>query len=88
MATVPSENQAQLIETLRRIVGKHHVLTSRHRTRRYRRGFRSGEGAALALVLPGRLLEQWRVLQACVAAGAAIIMQAANRTDERFDAKQ
>ena len=78
MTIVPSENEAQLIEALQRVVGKRHVLIGRRRTHRYRRGFRAGEGAALAVVRPGRLVEQWYVLQACVAAGAAVIMQAAN----------
>ena len=67
-----------LIETLRGIAGKKHVLTGARRTERYRKGFRSGEGAALAVVFPGSLLEQWRIIQACVSAGTAIIMQAAN----------
>jgi D-lactate dehydrogenase len=42
------------------------------------RGFRSGEGEAEAVVLPDALLELWKVLQACVAAGKIVIMQAAN----------
>ncbi len=53
-------------------------MTGSRRTERYRRGFRSGEGEALAVVFPGTLLDQWKVLQVCVDAGAAIIMQAAN----------
>ncbi len=32
----------------------------------------------LAVVRPGTLLEQWEVLQAAVAAGRIVIMQAAN----------
>jgi hypothetical protein len=32
----------------------------------------------LALIRPGNLVEQWRVLQACAAAGKIVIMQAAN----------
>jgi D-lactate dehydrogenase len=67
-----------LIETLRSIVGRRHILTGTRRTERYRKGFRSGEGDALAVVFPGSLLEQWDILQACVATDAVIIMQAAN----------
>ena len=67
-----------LVEKLRGIVGKSNILTDARRTERYRKGFRSGEGTALVVAFPGSLLEQWRVLQACVAAGSAIIMQAAN----------
>lgn len=66
------------IAELTRITGRQHVLTSTAQTARYRRGFRSGEGPALAVVFPGCLLELWRVLQACVTADKIILMQAAN----------
>ncbi len=60
------------------IVGGRNVLTDSRRTQRYCKGFRSGSGPALAVVLPDSLLSLWRVLQACVAADKVIIMQAAN----------
>src|SRR4029077_1295460 len=41
-------------------------------------GFRFGSGPVLAVVRPGRLVEQWKVLNACVTANKIIIMQAAN----------
>lgn len=68
----------QLINDLRSVVGRKHILTSARATERYRKGFRSGEGAAAAVVFPASLIEQWRILQACVKHGAAIIFQAAN----------
>ena len=52
------------------------MLTKESRTAYYRSGFRSGSGGALAIVFPGTLLEQWKVLQACVEGNCAIIMQA------------
>ncbi len=67
-----------LIKTFRSIVGSRHVLTGERATERFRRGFRSGEGEALCVVQPGTLLEQWKVLQASVAADKIVIMQAAN----------
>jgi len=67
-----------LIKLMRGVAGHKNVLTGSWRTERYRRGFRSGVGEALAVVFPRTLLEQWEVLQGCVEAGAAIIMQAAN----------
>lgn len=73
----PSEDVA-FVDRLREIVGPRNVLTDRRRSERYRKGFRSGDGEALAVVFPRRLLEQWHVLQACVAAGKAVVMQAAN----------
>ncbi|UWP98187.1 D-lactate dehydrogenase [Aliiroseovarius crassostreae] len=67
-----------LIAQLQKICGRRHVLTGARRTARFRKGFRSGEGEALAVVQPGTLLEQWKVLEACVAADKIVIMQAAN----------
>ena len=66
------------IAALRRCVGDRHVLTRPAATARYRRGYRFGEGKVLAVVRPGSLVEQWRVLQACAAAGKIVLMQAAN----------
>ncbi|MEM8553130.1 MAG: D-lactate dehydrogenase [Pseudomonadota bacterium] len=75
-----TENDADdaLIKDLRRIVGKGHVITNAKSMERFCKGYRSGEGHALAVVRPGTLLEQWRVLEACVRADKIIIMQAAN----------
>ncbi|PIJ48703.1 D-lactate dehydrogenase [Erwinia sp. OLTSP20] len=67
-----------LLTRMSQIVGKGHLLTDPRKTERYRKGFRSGCGEALAVVFPGSLLEQWRLLQACVDAGVIVIMQAAN----------
>ncbi|MCY4180164.1 MAG: FAD-binding protein, partial [Litoreibacter sp.] len=67
-----------LIAELQSIVGRRHVLMGERTTERFRRGFRSGEGAALCVVQPGTLLEQWKVLQACHAADKIMILQASN----------
>src|SRR5215475_7998694 len=75
-AIVP--DNAHFLDELRAIVGGRHVLASEESTRRYRTGFRFGAGPALAVVRPGTLVEQWRVLKACAAANKIIIMQAAN----------
>ena len=53
------------------------VATDPHRTEHYRKGWRSGEGSALAVVFPHHLVELWRVLSACVQHNCIIIMQAA-----------
>ncbi|MEZ0581438.1 D-lactate dehydrogenase [Erwinia sp. STN24] len=74
----PSSTGSRLVSELGRIVGRAHLLTDPQKTERYRKGFRSGEGEALAVVFPGTLLEQWRILQACVAADVIVLMQAAN----------
>ena len=67
-----------LPDALRRIAGARHVLTGDSATRRFRKGYRYGDGPVLAVVRPGSLLEQWRCLKACVDAGAIVICQAAN----------
>lgn len=66
------------IASLKEITGARHVLTGKTATRRYRHGYRTGAGAALAVVRPATLLEMWRVLRLCVAADKIVIMQAAN----------
>ncbi|MGO4855550.1 D-lactate dehydrogenase [Phaeovulum sp. W22_SRMD_FR3] len=67
-----------LIQSLREIAGHRHVHTGARATRRFRKGYRYGDGEILAAVAPANLMEKWRVLQACVAADVAIIFQAAN----------
>lgn len=68
---------AQLIKKLEATVGSKNVYTSEKKTAYFRSGFRSGSGAALAVIFPRTLLQLWEALQACVDAGAAIIMQGA-----------
>ncbi|OIS92799.1 D-lactate dehydrogenase [Brucella cytisi] len=69
---------SDLVEQLRHIVGRRHVLTGDTQTRRFRQGYRYGGGQVLAVARPGTLLEMWRVLEACHQAGTIIICQAAN----------
>jgi D-lactate dehydrogenase len=66
------------IAALEAIVSAGHVLTGDEATRRYRTGYRFGSGPVVAVVRPGSLVEQWRLVQACVAADKIVIMQAAN----------
>lgn len=73
-----SEDIADLTRKLRDICGRRHVLTDPNRTRAFATGFRCGSGPVAAVVRPADLIEQWRILQTCVAAGAIIIMQGAN----------
>lgn len=77
IAGTPAANDG-LPARLAGIVGARHVLTDPARTRRFRTGIRFGAGKALAVVAPGSLVEQWRVLQACVAARVIVICQASN----------
>ena len=74
----PAPSRRDLVGSFESIVGSRHVLTGEDATRRYRTGFRFGQGKALAVVRPGSLVEQWRVLKACIAAGVIVIPQASN----------
>lgn len=69
---------AELVSSLKAIVGSRHVLTGSKQTERFRKGFRSGEGDAIAVIQPATLLEFWRCLEKIVAADKIVIMQAAN----------
>jgi D-lactate dehydrogenase len=77
-ATLPADAAHALIADLRNIVGTKHTLTDEGATRRYRTGYRFGSGNALAVVCPGTIIEQWKVLQACIAANVIVITQASN----------
>lgn len=72
------DGNARLIADLRHAVGRRHVLATAAGMRRYCSGFRFGSGRALAVVRPGSLVEQWRVLRLCIAARKIVIVQAAN----------
>ena len=69
---------ADFIYTLKKLIGDRYVLTKESQTRRYATGYRFGRGKVLAVVRPATLVEQWRVVQACVVAQKIVIMQAAN----------
>ena len=78
MSLSAQHNPHPFISELTRLVGASQLLTDPAKTARYRKGFRSGQGDALAVVFPGTLLELWRVLNACVQHDKIILMQAAN----------
>lgn len=67
-----------LLARLRGVVGRGHVLSGARATRRFRKGYRFGDGPVVAVVRPGTLLELWRTLQAVVEADRIVLMQAAN----------
>lgn len=73
-----TKDYKSIIQNFSTIVGKKYVLTAQWDKQAYSKGWRYGEGEALAVVKPGTLLEIWNVLQVCVAADLIVIMQAAN----------
>lgn len=68
----------EFLSQLVSIVGARNVINDAVKSERYRKGFRSGEGEAEAIVFPGTLFELWNVLKTCVSADRIVIMQAAN----------
>ena len=67
-----------MIQDLIAITGEKYILTSKWSKERYCKGWRFGEGEALAVAKPGSLLEIWKILQLCVDLDIIVIMQAAN----------
>lgn len=67
-----------LIKQLIKAVGKSQVITDPSKTLFYRKGYRFGEGNALAVVKPKTLLAYWNALKACVDANVIVISQSAN----------
>jgi D-lactate dehydrogenase len=69
---------ADLVASLRAILGPRGLLTDARAMRPYCQGYRFGAGPALAVARPATLLALWRALEACVAADVIVIPQAAN----------
>ncbi|MGJ8525380.1 Quinone-dependent D-lactate dehydrogenase [Halomonadaceae bacterium LMG 33818] len=73
-----SDANKPLLRQLSEIVGEKYTLTSDSSMSRFCKGIRFGQGRALAVVQPGSLVEQWRVLKACIKSDVIVLMQAAN----------
>ena len=71
-------DKSKVINDLKLIVGKKYVLTNKLNKEPYSKGWRYGQGSALAVVKPGKLIEMWKTLELCVKKDIIIIMQAAN----------
>ena len=70
--------EKKIFQELKSIVKAKNVLTTDWSKEAYCKGWRYGEGDALAVVKPGNLIEIWKVLEICVKYDTIIIMQAAN----------
>ena len=71
-------DKLRFIEQLQNVVGKKYVFTDKLNKEPFSKGWRYGEGSALAVVKPGKLTEMWKTLEICVENDLIIIMQAAN----------
>ena len=72
------QNYSSVIHDIQQITGKKNVLTAKWDKQAYSKGWRYGEGEALAVAKPGTLLEIWKILNVCNTANVIVIMQAAN----------
>ena len=68
----------ELIQGLASIIGSKYTLTAEWSMEPYTKGWRYGEGKAIAVVKPGSLIEIWKILQFSLNKDLAVIMQAAN----------
>ena len=66
------------IKDLSNIVGEKNIITTEWGKLPFSKGWRYGEGEALAVAKPGTLFEIWQTIQVCVDMDIIIIMQAAN----------
>ena len=71
-------DKLRFIKQLQNVVGKKYVFTDKLNKEPFSKGWRYGEGSALAVVKPGKLTEMWKTLEVCVENDLIIIMQAAN----------
>ncbi|KJM65756.1 D-lactate dehydrogenase [Pluralibacter gergoviae] len=71
-------SQKELLRQLADASGQKQLLTHQDDKAWYTRGFRVGQGEALAVVLPLTLQALWKILQVCVAHDAIVLMQASN----------
>jgi len=66
------------IKDLSNIIGEKNIITTEWGKLPFSKGWRYGEGKALAVAKPGTLFEIWQTIQICVNMDIIIIMQAAN----------
>ena len=72
------EKKITFLEKAVSIVGKNNVIKTSWKMYPYSKGWRYGEGKAIAVIKPGKLVEIWKILKLCVKEDLVIIMQAAN----------
>ena len=68
----------KIIDELVKTVGSSNILTSNWKKKTYTKGWRYGDGEAMAVVKPGNLIEFWKILKISVQHDLIIIVQAAN----------
>ena len=73
-----SNDKIKIIDELKIKNGKKNIITAEWRKQRYCKGWRYGEGDAIAVAKPGTLLEIWELKKICVENDIIIIVQVSN----------
>ena len=71
-------NKDHFIKDLGNIIGEKNIITTEWGKLPFSKGWRYGEGDALAVAKPGTLFEIWQIIEICINMDIIIIMQAAN----------
>jgi len=71
-------NKNHFIKDLGNIIGEKNIITTEWGKLPFSKGWRYGEGEALAVAKPGSLFKMWQIIEICVDMDIIIIMQAAN----------
>ena len=71
-------NKNNFIKGLGEIIGENNIVTTEWGKLPYSKGWRYGEGNALAVARPKTLFEIWKLIEICVNQDVIVIMQAAN----------
>jgi FAD/FMN-containing dehydrogenase len=71
-------DRAEVVKSLRELLGEGAVLTEAHELARYEQGWRYGQGKALAAVRPSRTEDVARVLALASSQGIRVVPQGAN----------
>ena len=71
-------NKNHFIKDLGNIIGEKNIITTEWGKLPFSKGWRYGEGEALAVAKPGSLFKMWQIIEICVSMDIIIIMQAAN----------
>ena len=67
-----------IIQALTNVCGKTNVITSKWAKQSHTKGWRYGQGSALAVTKPESLIQMWKLLKVCISKDVIVIMQAAN----------
>ena len=71
------------IKSLKSSLGSKYVLTAKWEKHTFSKGWRYGEGEALAVVKPGTLFEIWNVLKLCVEENVIVIIFVMEKETEK-----